>query len=99
MLSEDPPPPPPYAGVPPPDCREELLRDECSDWLLREEELSDWREDELRREAELRREEAELREVGKEWLKDDWMLGFDMDDCREGLLKVLCREAIRPGLC
>lgn len=82
------------------DWREELLRDECSDWLLREdgsegEELRDDCSDGLLSD-ECR--EAELRELEKEWLlSDDWMLGLLSDDCREGLLSVLCRDASRPG--
>lgn len=76
-----------------------MLREECSDWLLRE----DGREgEELRDDCsegllsdECR--EAELRELEKEWLlSDDWMLGLLSDDCREGLLSVLCRDARRP---
>lgn len=81
------------------DWREELLRDECSDWLLREdgsdgEELRDdcsegLLSDECR--------EAELREFEKEWLlSDDWMLGLLSDDCREGLPSVLCNDARSP---
>ena len=76
-----------------------MLRDECNDWLLRE----DGRDGEEPRDDcsdgllsdECR--EAELRELEKEWLlSDDWMLGLLSDDCREGLLSVLCRDARRP---
>lgn len=76
-----------------------MLRDECSDWLLREdgregEELRDDCSDGLLSD-ECR--EAELRELEKEWLlSDDWMFGLLRDDCREGLLSVLCRDARRP---
>lgn len=80
--------------------RDELLSEECSDWLLREdgregEELSeDCREGLLSDECR----EAELSELEKEWLlSEDWMLGLLSDDCREGLLSVLCRDAKRPG--
>lgn len=76
-----------------------MLREECSDWLLREDgregdELrDDWSEGLLSDECR----EAELRELEKEWLlSDDWMLGLLSDDCREGLLSVLCRDARRP---
>lgn len=85
--------------LPDADWREELLRDECNDWLLRE----DGREgEELRDDCsegllsdECR--EAELRELEKEWLlRDAWMLGLLSDDWREGLLGELCRDDRSP---
>lgn len=59
---------------------EELLREDCRDWLLsddcREELLSD------------RRKEVELRELGREWLlRQVWMLGLLSEDWSKGLLK------------
>lgn len=82
------------------DWREELLREECSDWLLREEGMEG---EELREDCSdglLRDEcsEVELMELEKEWLpSDDWMLGLLSDDCMLGLLSVLCSDARRPG--
>ena len=77
------------------DCREELLSEECSDWLLRE----DGREgEELRDDCSEGLLSDECREVElKEWLlSDDWMFGLLSDDCKEGLLSVLCRDDRSP---
>lgn len=71
-----------------------MLREECSDWLLRE----DGRDgDELRDDCSEGLLSDELRELEKEWLlSEDWMLGLLSDECRDGLLSVLCRDARRP---
>ena len=80
--------------------REELLSEECSDWLLREEASEGEEHSEDCREGLLSDDcrEVELRELGKEWLlRDDWMLGLLSDECREERLSVLWRDARRPG--
>lgn len=62
---------------------DELLREDCKDWLLRDDckEGEELRED--CREGLLSDDcrEVELRELGKEWLlKDDWIFGLLSDD-------------------
>lgn len=80
--------------------REELLSEERSDWLLREDgnEGEEPREDCSEGLLSDEWSEAELREVGKEegLPSEDWMFGLLSDDCSEGLLNVQGGDAKRP---